>query len=83
MSDCIQLVQKLAEEHSLTLAEYETLLRERSDALAAALREQAVRVRQAVYGNTVFTRGLIELTSSCKNNCFYCGIRAGNLKAER
>ena len=83
MSDCIQLVQKLAEEHSLTLAEYETLLRERSDALAAALREQAVRVRQAVYGNTVFTRGLIEISSYCKNNCFYCGIRAGNPKAER
>ena len=83
MSDCIQLVQKLAEEHSLTLAEYETLLRERSDALAAALREQAVRVRKAVYGNAVFTRGLIEISSYCKNNCFYCGIRAGNPKAER
>ncbi|MBR6414002.1 MAG: [Oscillospiraceae bacterium] len=83
MSDCIQLVQKLAEEHRLTLAEYETLLRERSDALAAALREQAVRVRQAIYGNAVFTRGLIEISSYCKNNCFYCGIRAGNPKAER
>ena len=83
MSDCVQLVRKLAAEQSLTLAEYETLLRERNEALAAELREEAVRVRQDVYGNAVFTRGLIEISSYCKNNCFYCGIRAGNQKAER
>ncbi len=83
MSDCVHLVRKLESEHSLTLAEYEILLRARDETLAAQLRERAVQVRQAVYGNTVFTRGLIEISSFCKNNCYYCGIRAGNLKAER
>jgi len=28
-------------------------------------------------------RGLIEFTNYCKNDCLYCGLRAGNNKAER
>jgi biotin synthase len=40
-------------------------------------------VRSAVYGQDVYFRGLIEFTNHCKNNCYYCGIRGGNAKAER
>ena len=47
------------------------------------LREEAVKLRREYYGNKVFTRGLIEFTNYCKNNCYYCGIRAGNIHAER
>ena len=36
---------------------------------------EACRVRDAVYGRKVFMRGLIEITSHCKNNCYYCGLR--------
>lgn len=39
--------------------------------------------RREYYGNKIFTRGLIEFTNHCKNNCLYCGIRAGNTNAER
>lgn len=35
-------------------------------------------VRRENYGDKVFTRGLIEFTNHCKNNCLYCGIRAEN-----
>lgn len=35
------------------------------------------------YGNEVFARGLIEFTSYCKNDCFYCGLRRSNSKAQR
>ena len=45
--------------------------------------EKADTVRRKVYGNEVFIRGLIEISSYCRNNCFYCGIRAGNRDAER
>lgn len=83
MIDGFALAAKLETDRSLSLAEYEALLRQRSEALAASLRERAVRVRQAVYGNTVFTRGLIEISSYCKNNCYYCGIRRDNRSAER
>lgn len=47
------------------------------------LREEAVKVRKRHYGLKVFTRGLIEFTNYCKNNCYYCGIRKGNSHAVR
>lgn len=50
-----------------------------TDALAAA----ADQVRREHYGDEVYVRGLIEFTNYCKNNCYYCGIRRDNLKADR
>ena len=47
--------------------------------LAAA----ADKIRQQYYGKKVYIRGLIEFTNYCKNNCYYCGIRAGNAHAQR
>lgn len=38
---------------------------------------------QENFGNKIFIRGLIEFTNYCKNDCYYCGIRKSNLKAER
>ena len=36
-----------------------------------------------MYGTDVYVRGLIEYSNYCKNNCLYCGIRAGNKNASR
>ena len=36
-----------------------------------------------MYGTDVYVRGLIEYSNYCKNNCLYCGIRAGNQNASR
>lgn len=83
MSDLLSLIDKLEHTHSLSLAEYETLLTQCGEGPASELRERAVRVRKAVYGNTVFTRGLIEISSWCKNDCLYCGIRHSNQSAQR
>ena len=44
---------------------------------------EADLVRRQVYGDTVFVRGLIEFTNYCKNDCYYCGIRARNSHADR
>lgn len=49
----------------------------------ADLTAKAAAVRQSVYGNKVFIRGLIEFTNYCKNDCFYCGIRASQNKVSR
>ncbi len=83
MSELLSLIDKLERTHSLSLAEYEALLTQREEGAAAQLRDRAVRVRKAVYGNTVFTRGLIEISSWCKNDCLYCGIRHSNRLAQR
>lgn len=40
-------------------------------------------IRKEYYGKKVFFRGLIEFSSYCKNNCYYCGINGRNKKAVR
>ena len=47
------------------------------------LAKEAVRIRKQYYGEKVYVRGLIEFTNYCKNDCYYCGIRRGNLHACR
>ncbi len=46
-------------------------------------RSEAEAIRDRIYGRRIFLRGLIEFTSYCKNNCYYCGLRRDNRKAER
>lgn len=43
----------------------------------------ASAARLPYYGKKVYFRGLIEFSSYCKNDCYYCGIRAGNRHAGR
>ncbi|MBQ1526133.1 MAG: [Lachnospiraceae bacterium] len=38
---------------------------------------------QRYYGKAVYLRGLVEFTNYCKNDCYYCGIRLSNHKAQR
>lgn len=47
------------------------------------LRKAADRIRREVFGDKVYIRGLIEISSICKNDCYYCGIRASNKNASR
>lgn len=35
------------------------------------------------FGKGVYIRGLIEISSYCKNNCHYCGLRCSNKNADR
>ena len=77
------LAVKLCSEHSLLLDEYERLINGRTPELAEKLAEEAAALRKRIYGNDVYVRGLIEISSYCKNDCFYCGIRRSNREAER
>ena len=78
-----KLIEKLSQTHSLSLSEYERLLSGRTPEAAKALADKAVAARKAIYGSEVFTRGLIEFTNVCKNDCLYCGIRRGNSACRR
>ncbi|MFR7493545.1 MAG: hypothetical protein ACLUVF_02290 [Adlercreutzia sp.] len=79
----LELVDKLAREHALSQDEYAMLIDGRTPALADELAGRAREACEAVYGNAVFARGLIEFTNVCKNDCYYCGIRRSNRACER
>ncbi len=78
-----EVIEKLITTHSLETDEYELLISNRCDESAKLLADEAVRVRKAVYGNSVFIRGLIEVSNICKNDCLYCGIRKSNKHCDR
>lgn len=77
------LVEKLAADHTLSDDEYYDLIEHRTPEAAELLAERAVAARQPIYGTTVFTRGLIEISNICKNDCIYCGIRRSNHNVKR
>ncbi len=78
------LADKLIRDHTLAGEEYAELLEAWEDReIRVKLSKEAVRLRKQYYGDKVFTRGLIEFTNYCKNNCYYCGIRCGNSNARR
>lgn len=54
-----------------------------TDEFDEKLFETADKIRRGIYSDEVYVRGLIEFTNYCRNNCYYCGIRRDNLKAER
>ncbi|MDR1733917.1 MAG: [FeFe] hydrogenase H-cluster radical SAM maturase HydE [Oscillospiraceae bacterium] len=78
-----QRIDKLETNGFLPREELRCLLCDISAADTEYLFARARAVRERVYGKAVWLRGLIEISSYCKNNCLYCGIRAGNAKAER
>lgn len=50
---------------------------------AQPLFEAASELRQKIFGDRIYIRGLIEFTNYCKNDCYYCGIRKSNLHVQR
>lgn len=66
-------------ERSEWLALLSSLTAEEREALAVKARETSA----LNFGTGVFVRGLVEISSYCKNNCFYCGLRCANKNATR
>ena len=79
----LKIGQKLVCTGKLEISEYEELIDNRDDEITEFLKCEAVKKRQEVYGNTVFIRGLIEISNICKNDCLYCGIRCSNKECDR
>ncbi len=79
----LKLLEKLADTQSLNSEEYKFLVENYSEETADFASQLAVKKRKEIYGNSVFIRGLIEISNICKNDCYYCGIRCSNRKADR
>lgn len=78
-----ELVEKLYQNGDLTDDELLRLINSDDRQTSDLLTKYADKVRQRVYGKKVFLRGLIEISSYCKNDCLYCGIRRSNKNAQR
>ncbi|MBQ8350330.1 MAG: [Ruminococcus sp.] len=77
------LVEKLYQNGDLSDEELLSLINSNDEQTSELLKKYADEVRQRVYGKKVFLRGLIEISSYCRNDCLYCGIRRSNKNAQR
>lgn len=77
------LIDKLSNDKCLTQEEFVCLIENFSAEDAAYAEFLARSLTDEIYGHDIYMRGLIEFTNYCKNDCYYCGIRCSNKKAER
>lgn len=77
------LVDKLEKEHILTVDEFTFIIDNVSDDDREYIRSKAQGIAKSKFGNKVYTRGIIEFSNICKNDCYYCGIRKSNKNFER
>ncbi len=83
MTEVKQLIEKLENQRILSREEFITLLNNLTEEDTQFLRERARQTAKKHFDNKIYTRGLIEFTNYCKNDCYYCGIRRSNSCVER
>ena len=67
----------------LSKEEFLVLIRMTDEDDFSYLCQKSNQKKEETFGKGVYIRGLIEFTNYCKNDCYYCGIRCSNKKAER
>lgn len=78
------LIDELRTEHILRREEFTVLIENYKDvALSEYVFSAASKIRDEIFGEKIYVRGLIEFSNYCRNNCYYCGIRAANKAADR
>ncbi|AEY67956.1 [FeFe] hydrogenase H-cluster radical SAM maturase HydE [Clostridium sp. BNL1100] len=78
-----ELIDKLYETQGLERSELLLILNNFNADISEYLFEKARFVSKSHFGNSIYTRGLIEFTNFCKNDCYYCGISRSNKNADR
>ncbi|MFL1469192.1 [FeFe] hydrogenase H-cluster radical SAM maturase HydE [Paraclostridium bifermentans] len=81
--DVKAIIEKLYETNDATKEELLYLLDNIDNESKKLLMKRAHETRMKHYGNKVYMRGLIELTSFCQKDCLYCGLRRHNKEAQR
>ncbi len=79
----LSIIEQLKTTHTATREQLLYLLKHITDAEREVLREAAQQTAQAVFGNKIYIRGLVEISSICKRDCRYCGLRRSNPNAVR
>ena len=79
------LIEKLSSKQLLEVDEFNQLITTclKCDNTFNHLRNKAAQIAREQFGFGIYTRGLIEISSYCRNNCYYCGLRRDNRNATR
>lgn len=80
---CRELIDRLNLEKRLDHEEWKKLILEYSQEDAAYAADLAREIAVERFGKKIYFRGIVEFTNYCKNDCYYCGIRRSNKKAQR
>lgn len=78
-----RIIDKLKKEQNASRDELVFLLDNITDEELKTLRRKAQITAMMNFRRDIFIRGLIEISSCCKNDCLYCGIRRSNKNAAR
>lgn len=79
----MNIIDQIRDSRDITREQFALILNTEDKESIDCLRDSARSVATAAYGNKIFMRGLIELSSHCKNDCLYCGLRRSNRSAVR
>ncbi|WDC84855.1 hypothetical protein PL321_04410 [Caloramator sp. mosi_1] len=71
------LIYKIVEGYEPTLEEMEGIL-SLNEEDAEFLFKVADEVKKKYFGNEIHIRGIIEFSSYCRADCYYCGLRCSN-----
>lgn len=79
----LSIIEQLKTTQTATREQLIFLLKNITGAEREDLRQAAQQTAQAVFGNKIYIRGLVEISSICKRDCRYCGLRRSNPNAVR
>ena len=79
----MDIIERIASGKALSVEEWIQAIDCDDPGYAEELKAAASDTRDRIYGKKVFARGLIEFTSYCRNDCYYCGLRRSNRDALR
>ena len=79
----MDIIERISSGKALSVEEWIQAIDCDDPGYAEELMAAASDTRDRIYGKKVFARGLIEFTSYCRNDCYYCGLRRSNRDALR
>ena len=79
----IEIINKIESTGIASKQELAFLLETINDSEVEILRKKAQKKSLEHFSNKIYIRGLVELSSYCKNDCLYCGLRRSNKNAVR
>ncbi len=82
-NDFENLLRQIVSPDRVPAEVWHRLLTQLDDGERESLALLARKVAQRHFGKGVYVRALIEISSYCRNNCRYCGLRCSNSLAQR